>query len=248
MSDGRVAQSHQPPGVPKVWWLEEGGVMRRRHRSFALVIGLFAAMTIASSASGSSAWLSIRQQGVSAAAQHLACDDNGDGTMSCIGELMLAFKGKIKVTRSPATHVDEVCYERIDVRLDAETGELIDGSAATGCALDTGKVSVRGIGAVTVRSTRIELTSLNCDENGCTETPSGHATVRGTWSSAGKPAVSRLRFRFDDGICTDVLMAQGRARLATFRGFVDGQRMAADLALVGAGSTLLKSRCLGGII
>jgi len=221
--------------------------MRRRH-SFALLVGLLAAMTVASSAAGSSAWLSIRKQGVSAAAQRLACDDNGDGTMSCSGELMVAFKGTIKITGSPTLHADEVCYERIDVLLDAETGDLIDGSAAAGCALDTGKVTVHGIGSVVVRSTRVDLVSLSCDENGCTETPAGHATVRGSWSSAGKPMVSRMKFRFDDGICTDILMSQGRARLATFRGYADGQRMRADVSLTGSGIARLKSRCLGGLI
>jgi hypothetical protein len=88
---------------------------------------------------------------------------------------------------------------------------------------------------------------LTCDEFDCVEEPAGHVTVRGTWSSAGRPMVSRLKFRFDDGICTDVLAAQERVREAAFRGSVDGTPLASDIALVGAGFFRIKSRCLGAL-
>jgi hypothetical protein len=79
----------------------------------------------------------------------------------------------------------------------------------------------------------------------CTEGPAGHVTVRGSWSSAGRPLVSRLRFRYDDGFCTDVLATQARVREASFLGFVNGARLAADAALVGAGTFRIRSRCQG---
>ena len=221
--------------------------MRRRHRSIGLLVGLVAAITVASSAAASG-WLTIRQQGVSALTQRLDCTENGDGTLSCDGELMAVFKGTIRISGTPTTKSDQVCYERLTATVDAETGALIEGTAATGCALDTHNVRVRSIGSVTLASTRVDLASLTCDENGCVETPAGHLTVRGSWSSAGRALVSRQRFRFDDPICTDILQTQGRARDASFRGFVDGVRMGGGISVVSTGTFRLKTRCLGGLV
>lgn len=221
--------------------------LRRRRQSFAILVGLVAALTIASSAAGASTSLSIRQQGVSAIAQRLDCGDNGDGTLSCTSELVAAFKGTLKISGSSNSHTDQVCYERVDATVDADTGELIDATGETGCALDTGKVRVRSLRSIELRSTGIDLVSFTCDEFDCTEGPGGHATVRGTWSSAGKPLVSRQRFRIDDGICTEIAAAQARVREASFRGFVNGTQMVPDTALVGSGSFRIKLRCLDGL-
>jgi hypothetical protein len=219
--------------------------MSRRPRSTAILGGLVAALTMASSAAGSSAWLSIRQHGVSAIAQRLDCTDNGDNTLSCEAELLVAFKGTLKISGTSTIHTDQVCYERDNATVDADTGDLIEGTAIAGCALDSGKVRVRSLGSIVVGATGIDLASLTCDDTGCSEEPAGHVTVRGTWSSAGRPVVDRLKFRFDDGICMDVLATQGRARLARFHGSVDGSPMASDIALVGTGNFRIRSSCLG---
>lgn len=221
--------------------------MRSRRRSIAILVGLVAALTIASSAAGASPWLSIRQQGVSAIAQRIDCIDNGDDTLSCEAELLAAFKGTLKISGSSTVHTDQVCYERLAATLNANTGDLLDASSVGGCALDTGKVGVRGLRSIVLGTTGIDLVSVTCDEFDCVEEPAGHVTVRGAWSSAGRPMVSRLKFRFDDGICTDVLATQGRVREAGFRGTVDGTRLRSDIALVGAGTFRIKSRCLGGL-
>jgi hypothetical protein len=217
--------------------------MRRRHRSIALVFGLLAAVTVAPAAAAASPWLTIREHGVSAMAQRADCADHG-ATLACEAELFVAFKGTIKVTGSPTVHTDQVCYLHVQATVDPDTGDLIDSTEAVGCALDTGKVRIRSIGSIVVGSTRIDLVSATCDENGCTETAAGHVTVRGSWSSAGRPAVSRFRFRFDDGFCTDVISTQGRQRIAAFRGFVDGSPMTADEALTGSGNFRIQSQCL----
>lgn len=221
--------------------------MHRRRRSIAILVGLVAALTIASSAAGASPWLSIRQQGVGAIAQRLDCIDNGDNTLSCEAELLGAFKGTLKISGSPTVHTDQVCYERLTATLNANTGDLLEGSSVAGCALDTGKVRVRSLRSIVLGTTGIDLVSLTCDEFDCVQEPAGHVTVRGTWSSAGRPLVSRLKFGFDDGICTDVLATQGRIREAGFRGSVDGTPLRSDIALVGAGTFRIKSRCLGGL-
>ncbi|HET8784874.1 MAG TPA: hypothetical protein VFM38_04520 [Candidatus Limnocylindrales bacterium] len=221
--------------------------MARRGRSFAVLVGLCAALMVASSASAASPWLSIRQQGVSAIGQRVDCTDNGDNTMACQAELLDAFKGTVKITGSRTVHADQVCYERLSATIDVETGDLIDGSAVAGCAVDTGKVTVRSLGSVVLASTRIDLTSLSCDESGCSEQPAGQVTVRGSWSSAGRPVVSREKFRFDDGMCTDVLASQGRVRQAAFSGTANGARIRADVAAVAAGTFRIKSRCLAGL-
>jgi hypothetical protein len=217
--------------------------MGRRRRSFAILVGLVAALTLASSAAAASPWLSIRQNGVSAVAQRLDCTDIGDTTLSCEAELLAAFKGTIKITGSPTAHTDLVCYERLSATLDADTGEIIDASSMAGCALDTGTVRVRSLGSIVLGSTVVDLVTLTCDEVDCTERPAGQVTVRGSWSSAGRPMVSRLKFRFDEGICTDVLASQARVREARFRGSVNGAGMGSDLALVGAGTIRIRSRC-----
>ena len=221
--------------------------MRSRRRSIAVLVGLVAALTIASSAAGASPWLSIRQHGVSAIAQRLDCIDNADNTLSCEAELLAAFKGTLKISGSSTIHTDQTCYERLKATIDADTGDVLEGSSVAGCALDTGKVMVRGLRSVVLGTTRIDLVSLTCDELDCVEEPAGHVTVRGTWSSAGRPLVSRLKFRFDDGICTALLATQGRVREAGFGGSVDGARLRSDIALVGAGTFRIKLRCLGGL-
>jgi hypothetical protein len=221
--------------------------MGSRRRSTAILVGFIAALTIASSAAGASSWLSIRQNGVSAIAQRLDCIDNGDNTLSCEAELLAAFKGTIKITGSSTIHTDQVCYERLTATLDASTGDVLEGSAVAGCAFDSGKVRVRSLGSIVVGATGVDLVSLTCDDTGCSEEPAGQVTIRGTWSSAGRPMVSRLKFRFDDGICTDVLATQGRVREARFAGSVDGTRLRSDIALVGAGIFRIKTRCLGGL-
>ena len=64
---------------------------------------------------------------------------------------------------------------------------------------------------------------------------------------AGRPVVSREKFRFDDGMCTDVLASQGRVRQAAFSGTANGARIRADVAAVAAGTFRIKSRCLAGL-
>ena len=233
--------------------------MGSRRRSAAILVGLVAALTMASSAAGASPWLSIGEHGVSAIAQRLDCIDNGDDTLSCEAELLAAFKGTIKITGSSTIHTDQVCYERLTATLDASTvelpcevadpatGDVLEGSSVAGCAFDTGKVRVRSLGSVVVGATGVDLVSLTCDDTGCSKEPAGQVTVRGSWSSAGRPMVSRLKFRFDDGICTDVLATQGRVRMAGFTGSADGTRLQADTALVGTGNFRIKIRCLDGL-
>jgi hypothetical protein len=219
--------------------------MGRRRRSIAIFAGLVAALMIASSAAAASPWLTIRQRGVSAIAQRLDCTDNGDNTLSCEAEFLGAFKGIVKMTGSSTIHTDQVCYEHLTATVDADTGDVLEGTSVAGCALDTGKVRVRSLRSVVLGATGLDLMSLTCDEFDCVETPAGHVTVRGTWTGAGRALVSRQRFSFDDGICTDVMATQARVRQAGFRGSVNGTRLQSDSALVGTGTFRIKSRCLG---
>jgi hypothetical protein len=222
--------------------------MRRRARAIACLAGLVGALTIASSAFAASPWISIRQQGISAASQRVECTENGDGTLTCEVELLDAFRGRLKFSGSPTTHAEQVCYEKLNVTVDAETGELIDGSAVAGCALDANTVTVRSLGSITLARTRIELTKLTCDAFDCTEHSAGHATVQGRWTSAGRAIRARDRFAFDDGFCLEVVALQARDREARFRGTVDGSPLAADISLVSAGTFRLRVRCMAGVI
>lgn len=222
--------------------------MRRRARAIACLAGLVGALTIASSAFAASPWISIRQQGISAVSQRVDCTENHDGTLSCEAELLDAFRGKLKFSGSPTVHAEQVCYQKLNVTVDAETGDLIEGSAVAGCALDANSVKVRSLGSITLARTRIELTRLTCDAVDCTEHAAGHATVQGRWTSAGRAMRARDRFAFDDGFCLEVVSVQARGRDAAFRGTVNGSALAADISLVSAGTFRLEVRCMAGVV
>ena len=223
-------------------------VMRRRARAIACLAGLVGALTIASSAFAASPWISIRQQGISAVSQRIACTENGDGTLDCEAELLDAFRGRLKVSGSSTLHAEQVCYQKVNATVDAETGDLIEGSAVAGCALDANAVKVRSLGSITLARTRIELTKLTCDALECTEQPAGHATVQGRWTSAGRAMRARDHFAFDDGICLEVVAIQARGRDAGFRGTVNGSPLAADVSFVSTGTFRLKVRCMAEVV
>ena len=132
--------------------------------------------------------------------------------------------------------------------MDAETGELIDGSAVAGCTFDANTVTVRGLGSITLARTRIELTKLTCDAFDCTEQPAGHATVQGRWTSAGRALRARDKLAFDDGFCLEVIALQSRDREARFRGTVDGSPLVADISMASAGTFRLTVRFLAGVL
>ena len=222
--------------------------MRRRVRGVACLAGLVAALTVASSAFAASPWISIRQQGVSATSQRIACTENGDGTLACEAELLDAFRGTLKFSGSPNLHAEQVCYQKVTATVDGETGALIEGSAVAGCTVDANKVTIRSLGSITLARTRIELTKLTCDAFDCTEQPGGHATVQGRWTSSGRAMRARDRETFDDGICIDVIAIQARGREARFTGTVNGSPLAADASIVSSGTFRLKIRCLAGVV
>jgi len=218
--------------------------MRRRSRTVACLVGLVGALTVAASALGASPWLSVRQQGISAISIHMACADHGGGTQRCDAEILQVFKGKLKITGSPTLHGEQVCYEKVTATVDAETGDILDGHGVFGCAFDTGTVKVRSLASISLNTTHIDVSTLSCNASGCALEPGGQVTVKGKWTSAGRPWRSHARFRFDDGMCMTILATQGRARQGTFRGTADGARIASGTALVGAGTFLLRTSCL----
>jgi hypothetical protein len=218
--------------------------MRRRHRIVACLVGLIGALTISASAFGAGPWLSIRQQGVSAASVHIACTDNGDGTQSCEAEVLSAFRGKVKISGSPTLHGEQVCYEKLTATVDAATGDMIEGHGAFGCAFDAGTLKVRSLASIVLRSTRVDLATVSCNAAGCVTGPGGQVTVKGTWTSAGRALRSHSRFRIDDGMCLAVLATQARARQASFRGTAGGARITSDVALVGSGIFRFRTTCL----
>jgi hypothetical protein len=224
----------------------KGGVPMRGHRRvWAAVAGTVAALAVASSALGASPWLSIRQQGVSAISQHVACVERGHGTSACEAEILQVFHGKLKISGIANQHADQVCYQKVTATVDTDSGELLEGRVSLGCGFDTGTIRVRNLSSITLAATSIDLLVIDCDETGCSdEIGVGQATLKAKWTGIGRATPSRGRFRIDDGTCIEVEAMRARVREATFSGTVNGAAIAADVALVGAGTFRFRSSCL----
>jgi hypothetical protein len=215
--------------------------MRLGRRAVSVFLGILGALAMASSALGASPWFSIREHGVGAVSQHVACDDSRDGTTSCDIEILQVFKGTLKVSGSRTEHADEACYEHLTATLSDD--DVIDIRVVLGCALDPHTIRVRGLSSIVLRTTDIELTELTCDESGCSDARAGNVSVNGKWSGVGRVFPSHDRFRFDDEGCLEIDATQGRARNAHFAGTADGVSIESDEALVASGAFRLRTTC-----
>ncbi len=212
--------------------------MRSGFRAVSLVIAIVAVFTLAAPVAAASKWTTFKQAGTNAFAFSNACTDNPDGTVTCGGQSIDVFEGRIRETGQPTFKGEQICYNEFQETFDPSTGEVLESSSAFGCADDTDSLTIRNLSSISLAPTVIELTELVCDPTECTESDGGSITVHGTWAGVGPTIRQSGRFRLDDGTCIQVNADKGKSRQATFEGSLDAMD-----ARLGKGSFTFRTTC-----
>jgi hypothetical protein len=221
---------------PSIGRRREGAVMRTRFR-LASAIAILAAILIAAPASATSPWTTIKQSGANAYAFNQECTENADGTVTCANQSIDVFEGTFRQSGEPVRRGEQVCYSEFTDTFDPTTGEG-ESSGVFGCTFDAGTLTVDDLTSITLAPTVIQLTAIECDSSGCTESPGGTTTVSGTWTGVGPIVTQKGRFKFDDGVCVQVQADKGTSRQASFEG-----SFVALEAAIGEGSFTFRTNC-----
>lgn len=212
---------------------------RRRGRfSGTILVAVAAALLLAAPAAAASPWLAFSQSGTTAIADTSDCTENADGTVTCQGESVFAFDGKLQERGQRAQQGQQVCHSRFSETFDPNTGESVDFESVFGCTLDAGTLAVDDLNSIILAPTVIELVAFECDDFGCTETPAGSTTVSGTWTGVGPVTSQKGRFTWDDGTCVQVNADKGTFREAAFSGSFDAQ-----FAQISSGRSTFRTTC-----
>ena len=164
------------------------------------------------------------------AVQDDGCTDNADGTVTCSQTELDAFKDKVSG--------DFVCYGENTFTFDPDTGDQVSSHDSSGCAENTGNVTVNKLTSVDLASTDIALTTFDCDANDCIESDGGTISIAATWTGVGKTFRSRSSSHSRDQSCVQVDRSTSTARNATFDGPFD-----ASFAQISVGTSSFRVRC-----
>ncbi len=202
--------------------------MRLRHRLIgalgAILIAFVLAAPVAADTTGGG-------NGTEATAfQDGGCTDNGDGTVTCSGTQLDAFKDRVSG--------DFVCYDQSTFTSDQDTGDTLSSHDTFGCTDNSGNVTVDKLASVRVASTDIALTNLDCDANSCVESDGGTISIAATWTGVGKTLKSSNSFHSRDPFCVEVDRSRSTSRNATFDGPFD-----ASFAQISVGTSSFRIRC-----
>jgi hypothetical protein len=212
--------------------------MRSGFRAASLVMAIVAVFTLAAPVAAASKWTTFKQAGTNAFAFNEACVDNPDGTVTCDGQSIDVFEGRILEPGQPTFRGEQVCYSEHHDTLHPGTGASIESSSSFGCTRGSNSLTSRRLASITLAPTVIELTEVVCDPTGCMESEGGSITVHGTWTGVGPTIRQSGRFRFDDGTCIQVNADKSKSRQATFEGSIDTLD-----ARLGRGSFTFKTTC-----
>jgi hypothetical protein len=201
--------------------------MRLRHRSVgvlgATLMLLVLAAPVAADTTGGG-------NGTDAIAFHDGgCTDNQDGTATCSGTQLEAFKGK--------SGGDFVCYDDFISTFVIDTGEPVTSHDTFGCLQDAGVVSATKLDSVHV-ATDLALTDTDCVGSDCTDSDGGTLDLSATWTGVGKILKSSSNLHFRDSSCVEVDQSKSASRNATFDG-----PFAADNAGISVGTSTFRIRC-----
>ena len=211
--------------------------MRSRFKPASMVLAILAALLIAAPVAAADPWQTFKQSGTNAFASDVVCTENPNRTVTCTGQSINVFAGSTKQSGEPTRNVESVCYSAFTDTFNPRTGEG-ESSGVFGCKEDAGTLSIDNLTAITLAPTMIELTAVECDSSGCTESPGGSITVHGTWTGVGPTVTQKSRFMFDDGTCIQVNADRGSFRQATFVGSI-----AATQAMMGEGTFTFRTSC-----
>jgi hypothetical protein len=192
--------------------------MRKGFRLAGAVAALLTALVVATPVAASSPWTVFNQTGTNAYAFGYECSDNPDGTMTCDGQSIDVFEGKLHEAGEPNRPTEQTCYGEFNETFDPNSGELIDYHALFGCTFGAGTLTVDGLTTITLEPTVIDLVAIECDATECTETPDGSTVVHGVWTGVGPTFSQKGKNRFDDGSCLQVNAERSSFRGGSFEG------------------------------
>lgn len=195
--------------------------MRSRFRLAAAIVALLATILIANPVAAASPWTVFHQSGTNAFASTSDCIEHVDGTVTCAGRSIDVFEGKLRTPGEPNRTTEQTCYSDYRETFDPVEGSLLEYHALFGCAFGAGTLRIDGLTTITLAPTTIELTAIDCDSTGCTETPDGSTVVHGTWAGAGPTFSQKGRSKFDDGSCLQINADRSKFRSASFEGSFD---------------------------
>ena len=166
------------------------------------------------------------------ASQDNGCPDNGDGTTTCSGTSLDAFKGNVSG--------DFVCYDEFTFTFENESGDQVSSHELAGCTDNSGNVSVNKLASVVLAPTDIPLTVIDCDAIDCTKGDGGTISFAATWTGIGKTFKSSNTSHSKDPTCVEVDKSKSTSRNATFDGPFD-----ATNASISVGTETFRFRCKG---
>jgi hypothetical protein len=164
------------------------------------------------------------------AVQDDGCPDNGDGTTTCSGTTLDAFKGTVSG--------DFVCYDQFTFTFENDSGDQISSHESAGCTENSGNISVNKLTSVVLAPTDIALTTIDCDAIDCTKGDGGTISIAATWTGIGKTFKSSSTFHSKDPTCVEVDKSKSTSRNATFDGPFD-----ATFASISVGTETFRFRC-----
>ena len=213
--------------------------MRPRFRLASAIVALMAVILVAAPVAAASPWVVLKQSGTSAYAfSGGECPENTDGTVTCEGNHIDVFNGTTRQSGEPTRKGERACYGEFSYTFDPTTGEITEYNALFGCTIDAGTLRINKLTSITLASTVIELTAIECDASACTESPAGSTTVSGTWTGVGAISTNTGKYSFADGNCVQRHADRGSFRAASFEGSID----ATDAAM-GVGSFTFRTTC-----
>lgn len=212
--------------------------MRSRIRPIGVILAILFSLLLAAPTTAASPWSSYSQTGTTAIADDSNCTPNLDGTLTCEGRSLYAFKGTVKASGQPPAKGEQVCYSEYRDTVNPATGEPVESAGLFGCADDAGTLTINHLTAIVLAPTIISLTAWQCDTSGCTEPSASSTTVHGTWTGVGPTQSSKGRFSYDDGTCISVDAQKGKSREASFEGSFDAQ-----WAFISEGTFKYRSKC-----
>jgi hypothetical protein len=211
--------------------------MRSRFKPASVVLTILAALLISAPVAAANPWQTFKQSGTNAFAFDQMCTENPNRTVTCEGESLDIFEGTTRQSGQPTVSGERVCYSQFTGTFNPRTGEG-ESSSVFGCTLDAGTLTIDDLTSITLAPTVIELTALDCDSTGCTESPGSTIAVHGTWTGVGPIVTQKGRFTFDDGTCVQVNADRGSFRQATFDGSI-----APTQAMMGEGTFTFRTSC-----
>ena len=191
---------------------------------------------------------SYSQNGSSAELFGGDCTANGDDTVTCVGQQIYVFTGKMTDSVTGVTHANQVCASISSYTYSELTGEYVGTPTfEQGCRVDvpTGTIRIDSkLKSATLVATHLTIQDEACQKFGCDPGTGRDIVVVGSWTGFGPLMSSKYRGSSNDGTCRSSETFKGSSRSAEVSGSLDGQPFVGDhFGYISSGKYGFKSSC-----